>query len=64
MTSVAYEDIPFEPMKGKNGKDVLFLDNVERIKIDENDELCIWQIVYTLGKTVNTDLKENNESVE
>ena len=61
---VAIEDIQFEPMRGNDGEETRFSDEGERMKIDKNGELCIWQIVYTLGKTVNTDLKENNESVE
>jgi hypothetical protein len=56
---VAVEDIHFEPMRGKHGKEARFSDDGERMRIDENGELCIWQIVYTLGKIVETDLKED-----
>lgn len=61
---VAIEDIYFEPIKDKSGEEARFSDDEEIMRVDKNGELCIWQIVYTLGKTVNTDLKENNESVE
>lgn len=56
---VAVEDIHFEPMRSKHGKEARFSDDGERMRINENGELCIWQIVYTLGKIVETDLKED-----
>lgn len=53
---VSIEDIHFETMKGKNGKDARFSDDGERMRIDENGEFCIWQIVYTLCEIIKTDL--------
>ncbi|MGV8963153.1 MAG: ASCH domain-containing protein [Candidatus Saccharimonadaceae bacterium] len=52
------EDIHFEPMQGQNGKDARFSEDGERMKIDDNGDLCIWQIVYTLGKIVKKNLKK------
>ena len=56
---VQIEDIHFEPMKGKNGKEARFSDDGERMRIDENGELCIWQIVYSLGAIIDTNLKSH-----
>lgn len=56
---VAIEDIHFEPMRGENGKEARFSDDEEKMRMDDNGEFCIWQIVYTLGKIVNTDLKKD-----
>ena len=56
--TIAVENINFEPMKTKFGKEARFSDDGERMRIDEKGELCIWQIVYTLGEIVETDLKK------
>lgn len=55
---IAVEDINFEPMITKEGKEARFSDEQERMKIDPNGELCIWNIVYTLGRIIKTDLKK------
>jgi hypothetical protein len=55
---VKVEDIHFETIKDKSGNDARFSDVGERMRIDQQGELCIWQIVYTLGKIVETDLKK------
>ena len=54
---VQIEEIHFEPMKTKNGKEARYSDDGERMIIDDNGELCIWQIVYSLGSIIDTDLK-------
>lgn len=59
--TVAIKDIHFEPMKTKFGKDARFSDDGERMRIDEKGEFCIWQIVYTLGEIVETDLKKDRK---
>lgn len=56
--TVRIEDTHFEPMLTKFGKEARFSDDGERMRIDENGDLCIWQIVYTLGEVVETDLKK------
>ena len=56
---IAVENIHFETIKGKDGKDARFSNDTERMKIDKNGELCIWQVVYTLGEIVETDLKRD-----
>ena len=57
--TVAIVETHFEPMKTKFGKEARFSNDGERMRIDENGELCIWQIVYTLGEVVETDLKKD-----
>lgn len=56
---VAIDNIHFEPLKSDNGKEARFSDDEETMKMDDNGELCIWQIVYTLGKIIKTDLKKD-----
>lgn len=56
---ISIEDIHFEPMRDKNGEEARFSDNGENMIIDKKGEFCIWQIVYTLGKIIKTDLKNN-----
>lgn len=55
--TIAIKDIHFEPMKSKHGKDARFSEEDGRMRIDENGDLCIWQIVYTLGNVIDTDLR-------
>lgn len=62
--TIAVEDIHFEPMMTKFGKEARFSDDGVRMRIDENGELCIWQIVYTLGEIVETDLKKDRKEEE
>lgn len=57
--TVTIEGTHFEPMLTKFGKEARFSDDGERMRIDENGDLCIWQIVYTLGEVVETDLKKD-----
>lgn len=59
---VAVDGIHFEPMKTKDGEEARFSDYGERMRIDKNGELCIWQIVYTLGKIIKTDLKKERQT--
>lgn len=56
---VAVEGIHFEPMITKEGVEARFSDEEERMKIDQHGELCIWNIVYTLGKIMKVDLKKS-----
>ena len=55
---VAVEGIHVEPRMTKDGIEARFSDEEERMKIDEHGELCIWQIVYTLGKIMKVNLKK------
>ena len=57
--TIAVEDVHFEPMLTKFGKEARFSDDGERMRINENGEFCIWNIVYTLGEIVETDLKKD-----
>lgn len=57
--TIAVENIHFEPMLTKFGKEARFSEDGERMKINENGEFCIWNIVYTLGEIMETDLKKN-----
>lgn len=59
---VAIEDIYFEPIKDKSGEEARFSDDEEIMRVDKNGELCIWQIVYTLGEIIKTDIKRNNKT--
>ena len=59
--TIAVDDIHFEPMMTKFGKEARFSNDGERMRIDEKGDLCIWQIVYTLGEIVETDLKKDRE---
>lgn len=53
---VTINDIHFETLKSDNGKETRFSGDEEKMKIDDNGEFCIWQIVYTLGEIVRTNL--------
>ncbi len=54
--TVTIKKINFSPMKGKYGKKARFSAEDGRMKIDENGDLCIWEIVYTLGKVLDAVL--------
>lgn len=56
--TIKVENIHFEPMISKFGKEARFSNDGERMRIDENGDFCIWQIVYTLGEIVETNLKK------
>lgn len=59
--TIAVEGIHFEPMITKFGKEARFSDDGERMRIDDNGDFCIWQIVYTLGEIVETDLRKDRQ---
>lgn len=58
---VAIKNIHFEPIRGKHGKEERFSEEEGRMRIDKNGDLCIWQIVYTLGNVLDADLKIDRE---
>lgn len=55
---VEVTDISFEPMPNREGKPARFHDDGERLMLDDNGELCAWQIVYHLGKVVELHRKD------
>lgn len=52
-------DITFEPLKANNGNDARFDVEGDDYILSENGDYCIWQVVYHLGKVVETDLKKD-----
>jgi hypothetical protein len=54
---VKVEDISFEPLKTKEGRDLRFDMTEERFIPNENGKYCLWNIVYHLGEIVDKDLK-------
>lgn len=56
--TVEVKDITFEPAKTKEGKIARFnWTESTGIVFNENGNLCVWQIVYHLGKIVKKNVK-------
>ncbi|MGV8963154.1 MAG: ASCH domain-containing protein [Candidatus Saccharimonadaceae bacterium] len=61
---VKVENIHFEPMMNNHGKIARYIDDGVKLTTDNDGELCMWQIVYSLGKIFKTDLKSNRDLVK
>ncbi|MGV8944890.1 MAG: hypothetical protein ACOH1N_00545 [Lutibacter sp.] len=56
--TVEVKDITFEPAKTKEGNPAVFSwSEEEGINFNKNGDLCIWQIVYHLGKIIEKNIK-------
>ena len=57
---VEVTDITFEIAKDKDGNDVRFFwDEKDGLKVDENGDCAMWNVVYHLGKIVELHRKGN-----
>ena len=54
---VEVEGISFEPLMLAPGHPYRLHDDGKKLEMDENGELCVWQIVYHLGKVVELHRK-------
>ena len=54
---VEVEDMTFEPMQNKMGKPARFKDEDGFASIDDNGDLCFWNVVFHLGKVIEVHRK-------